>query len=449
MAAKFVKWLTQGVVAVLDPAREERIERNTNVLHQEVAKLGRNFSIERSPASAHLAGGEFQEVKERLYRRVLTKAWSDEVVAPEERKTLTWLGESLQLTPQAVGKINGEFAKERFEAAFAEAMQDGSISAAEFDRLDRIAKSVNSTVPVLFRAYLAESKESIFTGLFASIIDDGVITEIEWNRLWTTASQLGVDREELLRILLPQAQGFVEHVLLDAKTDERLSAQEEALITWLLKSFRLPADFVGYVNQEVNYLRTLTDAAAGRLPSLAGVAGIELRAGEILHHCEDTTYRIVKHLKAGPRLESYVGTSFTTDSRFVFNSPAKSLSISLRSILQCAPESHGVEIRSSGKGAGKYLFHQNPQLAAIILRTAIGRANQTIVEQNGSLPGRHIARDVRQRVWQLYGGRCAECRSDQYLEYDHIIPHSKGGTNEEKNVQLLCRKCNLTKSDHI
>jgi len=35
------------------------------------------------------------------------------------------------------------------------------------------------------------------------------------------------------------------------------------------------------------------------------------------------------------------------------------------------------------------------------------------------------------------------------LEYDHIIPVSKGGSNTERNIQLLCEKCNRQKSATI
>ena len=31
------------------------------------------------------------------------------------------------------------------------------------------------------------------------------------------------------------------------------------------------------------------------------------------------------------------------------------------------------------------------------------------------------------------------------MEFDHIIPLSKGGKTELKNLQLLCRKCNRNK----
>jgi 5-methylcytosine-specific restriction endonuclease McrA len=35
------------------------------------------------------------------------------------------------------------------------------------------------------------------------------------------------------------------------------------------------------------------------------------------------------------------------------------------------------------------------------------------------------------------------------LEFDHVIPHAKGGSNTDNNIQLLCRGCNLKKSDRI
>jgi hypothetical protein len=60
-----------------------------------------------------------------------------------------------------------------------------------------------------------------------------------------------------------------------------------------------------------------------------------------------------------------------------------------------------------------------------------------------------IPDDVRIFVWQRDEGRCVECGSKEKLEYDHIIPVSKGGSNTARNVQLLCEGCNRKKSDNI
>ena len=60
-----------------------------------------------------------------------------------------------------------------------------------------------------------------------------------------------------------------------------------------------------------------------------------------------------------------------------------------------------------------------------------------------------IPEDVRIAVWRRDGGSCARCGSRERLEYDHIIPVSRGGSNTVRNIELLCEACNRSKSDHI
>ena len=61
----------------------------------------------------------------------------------------------------------------------------------------------------------------------------------------------------------------------------------------------------------------------------------------------------------------------------------------------------------------------------------------------------HIPKSVKMYVWQRDEGRCVNCGSNEKLEYDHIIPFSKGGSNTERNLQLLCERCNRAKSSSI
>jgi hypothetical protein len=60
-----------------------------------------------------------------------------------------------------------------------------------------------------------------------------------------------------------------------------------------------------------------------------------------------------------------------------------------------------------------------------------------------------IPEDVRIFVWRRDQGRCARCGSKDNLEFDHIIPVSQGGSNTTRNIELLCEKCNRSKSDSI
>jgi hypothetical protein len=60
-----------------------------------------------------------------------------------------------------------------------------------------------------------------------------------------------------------------------------------------------------------------------------------------------------------------------------------------------------------------------------------------------------IPEDVQILVWNRDHGMCVKCGSKQNLEFDHIIPLSKGGSNTARNIQLLCEKCNRSKGANI
>jgi hypothetical protein len=65
---------------------------------------------------------------------------------------------------------------------------------------------------------------------------------------------------------------------------------------------------------------------------------------------------------------------------------------------------------------------------------------------------RTIPRPVKFRVLRREHGVCRSCNlpiRDEDIHFDHIIPWSKGGPSEESNIQLLCGKCNRTKSDRF
>jgi hypothetical protein len=69
------------------------------------------------------------------------------------------------------------------------------------------------------------------------------------------------------------------------------------------------------------------------------------------------------------------------------------------------------------------------------------------LERPRSRAGRQaIPEEVRHAVWRRDEGRCAQCGSQENLEFDHVIPVSRGGANTERNLQLLCEACNRSKA---
>jgi len=75
---------------------------------------------------------------------------------------------------------------------------------------------------------------------------------------------------------------------------------------------------------------------------------------------------------------------------------------------------------------------------------------------------RKISYDLKDRVWGRDRGMCQAnfrldskldknsgeiCGSNENIEYDHIVPFSKGGLSTYRNLQLLCQKHNRIKSN--
>jgi 5-methylcytosine-specific restriction endonuclease McrA len=64
----------------------------------------------------------------------------------------------------------------------------------------------------------------------------------------------------------------------------------------------------------------------------------------------------------------------------------------------------------------------------------------------------YIPVEIDRRVRNAARNRCGYCLSPQHLvmarlEIEHIIPISKGGSNDESNLWLACPLCNRYKSD--
>jgi 5-methylcytosine-specific restriction endonuclease McrA len=60
-----------------------------------------------------------------------------------------------------------------------------------------------------------------------------------------------------------------------------------------------------------------------------------------------------------------------------------------------------------------------------------------------------ISAAVKREVWRRDEVRCRYCGSQEWLEYDHIVPVARGGPSTVRNVQLVCQSCNRKKGARL
>jgi hypothetical protein len=97
--------------------------------------------------------------------------------------------------------------------------------------------------------------------------------------------------------------------------------------------------------------------------------------------------------------------------------------------------------------AKKAVYEDESELAtlrATVANLEAARAFTESARRRDSIPD-----DVKLLVWARDRGRCVSCESTADLQFDHIIPFARGGSNSAENIQILCQPCNLRKSDRL
>lgn len=88
----------------------------------------------------------------------------------------------------------------------------------------------------------------------------------------------------------------------------------------------------------------------------------------------------------------------------------------------------------------KAWYKANPE------RIATKERNRRSRQRNA--PGQHTVMDISD-LFKLQKSKCAVCNKSIKKGYhvDHVVALVNGGSNDKCNLQLLCAKCNLSKSD--
>jgi hypothetical protein len=115
-----------------------------------------------------------------------------------------------------------------------------------------------------------------------------------------------------------------------------------------------------------------------------------------------------------------------------------------------------VTVSGPGRG-GSWWDAVAPYVTHALAGAALGAALALAIR--GRLPRRAavvaatrreaIPERVRHEVWRRDRGTCVECGARGRLEFDHIIPVSRGGANTVRNIELRCEPCNRRKGARV
>lgn len=253
---------------------------------------------------------------------------------------------------------------------------------------------------------------------------------------------------DLKREVLPLKQEFEQFMRREARriiSAGRLEPGEEAAFHQYLEVFGADQRLVNEVRRNIQIVSEIQAVESGNAEPVERVEGLVVRNSEVVWHI--TPAVLVERSRSGEET-GHEGSLYVTNMRLVFTSRTSPQETDISKVNAVETEGSRLYVLGKTQQASSEFHLSRPELTAAYIRHAV-RVYHRQVDVGFEGPSRQIPQEVKQEVWQRDGGRCVECEATDYLEFDHIIPFSKGGASTVDNIQLLCRRCNLKKRDRL
>ena len=83
--AKFTKWIKKAIESLVDPEKEKRIKTLVARIRRDIREKRHQFSLKIAIHGLQYTSDDLEVAKERVYRRILENAWTDERLTRKER----------------------------------------------------------------------------------------------------------------------------------------------------------------------------------------------------------------------------------------------------------------------------------------------------------------------------------------------------------------------------
>ncbi|MCU1643708.1 MAG: hypothetical protein JWN03_3983 [Nocardia sp.] len=265
----------------------------------------------------------------------------------------------------------------------------------------------------------------------------------DWDALWAGLRYQRIDAIPARSALRPVAHDHVERLVAFAFADGSIDQQEMDAFDAAVTVLTLDGPLIEDLRRRMQRGRMLTRLRAGELPVL-GAAGLHLDPAEQLHLNVAAIH--IRQLSRGPKLTE--GRLICSNKKLRFTGPDTGTEMPWTRVVSVVAESGRVEVAATSARGGAIFEVADPDHVAATMEGAL-RVAKRLALTPGRRDTRTIGQDIKAQVWQRDGGKCVECGDSHYLEFDHIIPLSRGGATSAPNLQILCRACNRAKGARI
>jgi len=415
-----------------------------DIIYQDLKKRGlKFFSVASITEGYDVPYGKLRRACIEIYKRFARDALRDFVITENERKVLALLAQKLMVPVEMADELEQETKGEGYNQEFQRRLSDGILTTKETRELQEIRRILGLSDRTVREATQQSALER-YKALFNRFAATGVITLSELEELKKTETTTGMSPAEAANISPGEAINLYRRTIAMVCQDGIITDDEDRMVSAIENLLKLPRELIASYREQYNELKQIGRIRKGDLPIVRN-RDLQLKSTEICHWYGGCIYSY----ETRTRVVELSGKLIVSNRRLLFLSSQRGLEFPIKRIVNIRLKSDAVILSLSvSRGQGVY-YVKNPQILVAILEALIRNQNYVLAEKLDNARRRQIPDEVKVAVWQRDGGRCVKCRDTDYLEFDHVIPFSKGGANSEKNVQLLCRRCNLAKGGEL
>ncbi|MBI1314788.1 hypothetical protein GC176_26130 [bacterium] len=397
---------------------------------------------------ASFTGQELAAATSSIYAEVYYRFAKDSHVSAAEQRYLDGLQRVLELSDEVVIRLAYRVGLTIYKRQFRDAVADGELTTDELSGLDELQRLFRLKKRDIRKA-IADQALAFYSFQLSDALRDGVLSDDEMSTLASTARRFGLTSRQLNSISVPNKREILATALASIKARGEIRPEDRDHICAVAEYINA-GDLLKPCLMDLDLYERIFAIRSGDLPVLKSDQLI-LEPGETLHYAVPITLET----QAGGKVNRQTGTLYIGSMRMRFVGLRRSHEIRYRNLLevnfQIQKHSKLTVKVARGSGGGVYRPKNNDPGLLIELQEAIRFLVRKAkgLEGNRQRDSRYIPTEVRSEVWYRDNGQCVICGATEYLEFDHIIPHSKGGATSVDNLQLLCRGCNSQKRDSI